>query len=82
VIENKPGGGGSVTATLLASKKPEKIDPKFPDIPTLAGLGYKDVPPSRFVLLAAKGLPDPIFKKLEAAFRKAAYLGEAVSSPA
>ncbi len=60
-------------ATIISE---EKSDPKFPEIPSLIGLGYKDIPPSRFMLLAPKGLPDPIFNRLEKAFRKAAHSPE------
>ncbi len=58
---------------MLAIIISEERDPHFPDIPTLKDLGYKDVPPSRFVLVAPKGLPEPVFKKVEEGFRKAAY---------
>jgi tripartite-type tricarboxylate transporter receptor subunit TctC len=58
---------------MLVVTGSEKRDPAFPEIPTLTDLGYKDVPPSSYLLLAPKGLSEPIFKKLEAAFRQAAY---------
>jgi len=58
---------------MLVVTGSEKRDPAFPEIPTLTDLGYKDVPPSNYLLLAPEGLPDPIFKKLESAFRQAAY---------
>jgi len=58
---------------MLAVTGSEKRDPTFPEIPTLTDLGYKDVPPSNYLFLAPRGLPDPIFKKLEPAFRQAAY---------
>jgi tripartite-type tricarboxylate transporter receptor subunit TctC len=61
---------------MLAVTGSGKRDPAFPDIPTLKDLGYKDVPPSHYLFLAPKGLPDPIFKKLEATFRQAAYSPE------
>ena len=57
---------------MLAVTGSGKRDPAFPDIPTLTDLGYKDVPPSHYLLLAPKGLPEPIFKKLEATFHQAA----------
>ena len=58
---------------MLVVTGSEKRDPAFPEIPTLTDLGYKDVPPSNYLLLAPEGLPDPIFKKLESAFHQAAY---------
>jgi len=61
---------------MLAVTISDKRDPDFPDIPTLTDLGYQDVPPALYVLMAPKGLPDPIFKKLESAFRQAAYSPE------
>ena len=43
-----------------------------PDVPTLRELGYVDHPVGLFIfLIAPKGLPDPIAKKLEDAFLKA-----------
>lgn len=58
---------------MLAVTIAEQRDPDFPDIPTLKDLGYKDVPPALYLLVGPKGLPDPIFKKLEAVFTKAAH---------
>ncbi len=57
---------------MLALTIAHERDPEFPDVPTLKDLGYKDVPPAIYVLLAPQGLPDPIFKKLESGFRQAA----------
>jgi len=54
----------------------EKRDPKFPDVPRVEEFGYKSIPMGSFVLIAPKGLPDPIFKKIEAAFRKSAHSPE------
>jgi len=61
---------------MLALTVTDERDPEFPDVPTLKDLGYKDVAPAIYVLLAPKGLPDPIFKKLESSFRQAAYSPE------
>jgi len=55
---------------MLAVINSEDRDPEFPDVPTLTELGYKDVPPPTYIFLAPKGLPDPVFQKLDAAFRK------------
>jgi tripartite-type tricarboxylate transporter receptor subunit TctC len=51
----------------------EERDPSFPDVPTLKEFGYKLPPPGALVLLAPKGLPEPVYNKLESAFRQAAY---------
>lgn len=61
---------------MLAVTVAEQRDPDFPDIPTLQDLGYKDVPPALYLLMAPKGLPDPIFKKVEAVFTQAAHSPE------
>jgi tripartite-type tricarboxylate transporter receptor subunit TctC len=49
----------------------EKRDPQFPSIPMQRDLGCEDVPPNCYILIAPKGLPDPIFKKAHDAFKKA-----------
>jgi len=61
---------------MLAVTISDRRDPDFPDVPTLKDLGYKDLPTQDFILIGPKGLPDPIFKKLEAGFRQAAYSPE------
>jgi len=61
---------------MLAVTLSEERVPEIPDAPTLKELGYKNVPPYSFVLLAPKGLPDPVYKRLDAAFRQAAYSPE------
>lgn len=56
---------------MLAAYSPKR-QKKFADVPTLKELGY-DLPQSRtHLLLAPKGVPAPILKKLEGAFGKAA----------
>ena len=49
----------------------EKRDPQFPNILMQKELGCEDVPPNAYLLIAPKGLPDPIFKKAHDAFKKA-----------
>ena len=61
---------------MLAVTGYEKRDPKFPDVPRVEEFGYKSMPMGSHLLLAPKGLPDPIFKKIEAAFRKSAHSPE------
>jgi len=61
---------------MLAVTSTDKRDPDFADVPTLKDLGYQDLPPQEYLLVGPKGLPDPIFKKLEAGFRQAAYSPE------
>ena len=61
---------------MLAVTNSEERDRAFTDVPTLKDLGYKDVPPPRYQLVSPKGLPDPIFKKVEDGFRNAAHSPE------
>jgi tripartite-type tricarboxylate transporter receptor subunit TctC len=61
---------------MLAVTTSDRRDPDFPDVPTLKDLGYQDLPPQEYLLLAPKGLPDPISKKLEDSFRQAVYSAE------
>jgi tripartite-type tricarboxylate transporter receptor subunit TctC len=58
---------------MLAVTSAERRDPEFPDVPTLKDLGYKDLPPQEYILLAPKGLPAPISKKLEDSFGRAVH---------
>ncbi len=77
------GGSGShlpytrqgVMRTLAVTGH-DKRDPKFPDVPRVEEFGYKSMPMGSFILLAPKGLPEHIFKKLEAAFTKSAHSPE------
>ncbi len=64
------------TFRMLAVVTAEERDPAFPEVPTLKDLGYKDLPHSYFILAAPNGLPVPVFKKLEAAFRSVAVSPE------
>ena len=45
----------------------------YPEVPTLYELGFKDVLPSgsQLLLVGPKGLPEPIVKKIEDAYKKA-----------
>ena len=62
---------------MLALIFGEERDPNFPDVPTFKEFGYGcPAAPGAFILLAPSNLPDPIYKKLEAGFRQAAYLPE------
>lgn len=78
--------GGHVTATSASTEwKPyvlegrlrllathgEKRMQSFPNIPTLKELGYDFYNDTVFVIMAPKGTPAPIVKKLEDAFHKA-----------
>jgi tripartite-type tricarboxylate transporter receptor subunit TctC len=61
---------------MLAVVTAEERDPAFPQVPTLKDLGYKDLPHSYFILVAPRGIPEPVFKKVEAAFRRVAVSPE------
>jgi tripartite-type tricarboxylate transporter receptor subunit TctC len=49
----------------------ENRDPQFPNIPMQKELGCEDVPPNTYILIGPKGLPDPVFRKVHDAFKKA-----------
>jgi tripartite-type tricarboxylate transporter receptor subunit TctC len=53
---------------LLAVTTPSR-SPTYPDVPTMAELGYKSLR-SVQAIIAPPGLPEPIRAKLETAFRK------------
>jgi len=61
---------------MLVLLTADERDPAFPQVPTLHDLGYKDLPASYFILAAPHGLPDPVFKKVEAAFTHVAVSPE------
>lgn len=61
---------------MLAVTSAEQRDPEFPEVPSLKDLGYQDLPPQQYLLLAPKGLPAPISKKLEDNFRQAVHSAE------
>ncbi len=64
------------TFRMLALVTAEERDPAFPQVPTLKDLGYKDLPHSYFILMGPRGLPDPVFKKIESAFQRVAVSPE------
>jgi tripartite-type tricarboxylate transporter receptor subunit TctC len=62
---------------ILAMVQGEERWEKFPDVPTLYELGFKDAtPPPNLMIWGPKGLPDPTVKKLEDAFKKASESAE------
>ena len=61
---------------MLAVTSTDRRDPDFPDVPSLKDLGYRDLPPQEYLLLAPKGLPDPVSNKLEDSFRQTVYSAE------
>ncbi len=61
---------------LVLTLSEGKRNPEFPNVPVIADLGYKDVPTNRYILAAPKGMPDPIYKKVEEGFTKAAHSPE------
>jgi tripartite-type tricarboxylate transporter receptor subunit TctC len=61
---------------MLAVTSAEQRDPEFPEVPSLKDLGYQDLPPQQYLLLAPKGLPAPVSKKLEDSFRQAVHSAE------
>ncbi len=62
---------------VLAVVTGEERWEKFPEVPTFYELGFKDATPGPIILIwGPKGLPDPIVKKLEDAFKKATETAE------
>jgi len=61
---------------MLAVVNADERDPAFPEVPTLKDLGYKDLPAGFYTLVAPKGLPALVFKKLETTFREVTYSSE------
>jgi tripartite-type tricarboxylate transporter receptor subunit TctC len=57
---------------MLATTISEVRNPNYPDVPTFKELGYEGVPPYEYVVIAPKGLPAPIYKRLDICFRKVA----------
>lgn len=47
-------------------------DPTQPDVPTMKDIGCQDAPALGYLVIAPKGLPDPIYKILSDAIRKIA----------
>jgi len=47
-----------------------KRDPNFPNIPTQEEIGCQDYPANGMMLVGPKGMPEPMVKKLEEAFKK------------
>jgi tripartite-type tricarboxylate transporter receptor subunit TctC len=55
---------------LVLTVSDGKRNPQFPNVPTIADLGYKDVPPPRYLLVAPKGMQAPIYNRVEEAFAR------------
>ena len=57
---------------LILQLAAEKRDPGYPEIPTLAELGCQDAMPSKYMIVAPKGLPEHVSAKLDDTFRRVA----------
>jgi len=55
---------------MLMVYNTDKRDPDYPDIPTLKELGCPDAPALGYILVAPKGIPEPVYEKLLTATRK------------
>jgi tripartite-type tricarboxylate transporter receptor subunit TctC len=55
---------------MLMIYNAEKRDPDYPDLPILKELGCPDAPALGYLLVAPKGLPEPVYQKLLTATRK------------
>jgi tripartite-type tricarboxylate transporter receptor subunit TctC len=55
---------------MLMIYNAEKRDPDYPDLPILKELGCPDAPALGYILVAPKGLPEPVYQKLLTATRK------------
>jgi tripartite-type tricarboxylate transporter receptor subunit TctC len=55
---------------MLMVYNTDKRDPDYPNIPTLKELGCPDAPALGYILVAPKGLPEPVYEKLLTATKK------------
>ena len=55
---------------MLLIYNSKKRDPNFPGIPTQEEIGCQDYPANGMMLAGPKGMPEPVVKKLEEAFKK------------
>jgi len=55
---------------MLLIYNAEKRDPEYPDIPILKELGCQDAPALGYILVAPKGIPEPVYEKLLSATRQ------------
>lgn len=68
IVEHVKAGKLKVIAVAEGEERWEK----FPEAPTYYELGFKDVtPPPNLCIWGPKGMPDPVVRKLEDAFKKA-----------
>lgn len=57
---------------MLVLYNTDQRDPAYPDVPTMKEIGCQDAPALGYLVIAPKGLPDPIAKILGDAIRKVA----------
>ena len=57
---------------MLVLYNTDQRDPNFPEVPTMKEIGCQDAPALGYLVIAPKGLPDPIAKILGDAIRKVA----------
>jgi tripartite-type tricarboxylate transporter receptor subunit TctC len=57
---------------MLVLYNTDQRDPSYPDVPTMKEIGCQDAPALGYLVIAPKGLPDPIAKILGDAIRKVA----------
>jgi putative tricarboxylic transport membrane protein len=57
---------------MLVLYNTDQRDPNYPDVPTMKEIGCQDAPALGYLVIAPKGLPDPLAKTLGDAIRKVA----------
>lgn len=55
---------------MLVLYNTDKRDPEYPDVPTMKEIGCQDAPALGYLVIAPKGLPDPVAKTLGDAIHK------------
>jgi tripartite-type tricarboxylate transporter receptor subunit TctC len=55
---------------MLVLYNTDQRDPNYPEVPTMKEIGCQDAPALGYLVIAPKGLPDPIYKILSDAIRK------------
>lgn len=55
---------------MLVLFNTDRRDPAFPTVPTMKEIGCQDAPALGYLIIAPRGIPEPVYKKLAEAVRK------------